>query len=122
MSFSLDTGEPFTKIEFYGAVDALDIVQIIDHPDFVPSLKRHQKVVFDFGNAETIRLEAPEMKRFALLANVEANFTESVIICIVLSTAMRRENAEYYKSEVTAPLWQVHIVESMQQALEVFSD
>jgi hypothetical protein len=121
MSYSLILDNNITYVDFHGVVDALDIVQLINNPEFIPSLHLHKKVIYDFSGTEEVDLDLQEVKRFAILANVEANFTEDLHVSIILSSPSGRSRAEYYKSLIASANWRIEIVDHQHEALALLT-
>lgn len=117
MSYSLILKNNITYVHFHGVVDALDIVQLINNQEFIPSLHLYNKVIYNFSNSAEVDLDYQEIKRFAVLANIEANFIENLQINIVLRSSTGRKRAEYYKSQISASNWHVDITEHQHEPL-----
>lgn len=122
MSYSLILENNITYVDFHGVVDALDIVQLINNPKFIPSLHLNNKVIYDFSGTEEVDLDLQEVKRFAILANVEANFIENLHVSIILSSPNGRSRAEYYKSQIVSSNWRIDIVDNQDEALTLLAE
>ena len=121
MSFELKIVNDLVHLRYSGHVDALEVIRLVKDSDFIPLLGRYKKMIYDFSNATSFDLHFDEVKQFSIIANVEANFIDSVHIVIVLKRPSGREIAEHYRDEITAPGWHVDIVESLDEAMTLLS-
>lgn len=119
MSYKLRVLNNVLHLKYSGFVDALDLIQVVKDPEFLPQISRYKKAIYDFTETEEIDLNFEETKRFSTLANVEANFIDNAHFVIVLSGPEGRARAEHYRNEITAPGWRVDIVETLVEAIDL---
>lgn len=119
MSYNLSLLDNIVYLKYSGHVDALECVQVLKDNEFLPKLSEYKKVIYDFSGTQEIDLNLEETKRFSIIANVEANFIDTMHIAIVLSGPDGRPRAEYYRDKISAPSWRVDIVDTLAEAIDL---
>ncbi len=118
MSYRKTIIDDVVLVQFVGYVDGLQLVKMLSEDNFLPNLDKVKKLIFDYSCAEEIDLSLEETKRFATIAQINANFIEHLHIVIVLSSKEGLARAQFYQQSTNAPNWHVDIVETLEQAFQ----
>lgn len=117
MSYAVIVEEEHVYVKYSGVVDSLDIVQLTADKLFIKNLRFLGKVVHDFSFAEDVCIGLEDVRDFAVLSNLESNFSEKLLAVIIPKSAKGFERVAALSQGIKSPDWHVVLAHNYAEAL-----
>jgi len=117
MSYSVVIENDHVYVKYSGVVDGLDVVRITADKNFINNLRRLQKVVHDFSFSEYVDLGLDDLKDFAVISNIESNFSEKLLAVIIPKNADGYERVAVLSEAIRSPDWTILVAQNYADAL-----
>ncbi|MCC2617974.1 hypothetical protein LJ739_17100 [Aestuariibacter halophilus] len=110
--------ENIVWVRFSGHIDALDLIQLSADDNYLESLRKYRRVIFDYSQATSVNMGFEEIRQLSTITRVECNFTEHLHGAIVPLDDAGWIRAKRYAETVKPYGWEMVIVDSTEQAFE----
>jgi hypothetical protein len=117
MSYLVYIENDHVFVKYVGIVDGLDIVRLTADDIFINNLRRLQKVIHDFSYCDEVSLDIEDMQEFAMMSNIESNFTEKVVDVMIPRTAEGFARVEAFIKAIKSPDWSILVTHNYEDAL-----
>lgn len=117
MSYTVVIENDHVYVRYAGVVDGLDIVRITADQRFINNLRRLQKVIHDFSFSEDVNLGPEDMKDFAVISNIESNFSEKLVAVFILKNSDGYERVSALSQAIKSPDWTILVAQNYEDAL-----
>ena len=120
MAYKVKYKNDVVVISFHEHVDGLDVAQLHRDPAFIEGLRQFDKILYDYSPALSLSMAPDDVRAFARLAHIEAQFTPHMHLILIPQNTDYLERAEQYRDMVMSLGWRVDIANDQNDAFALF--
>lgn len=116
MGYRVSYLQNWIHVKFTGHVDACDIIEQANDPEFWDRLSELKVAFIDYSESTSVEISYDSIKEFATVARVQAALIGPVHIVTLIAGPDRLESALAYKKMSESQDWRVKIATTMDEA------
>lgn len=122
MSYRIDTFDDLVSIEFYGVLDALDLILLNQSQDYKLAIQDKKKMLMDYTGIEDSRLTGEDAKGLAMLGVRDSQRVKNMHLVVVVDKKSVPAVQHIFGKIFAESSWQVDVVDSVARSKQLFVD
>jgi ethanolamine utilization cobalamin adenosyltransferase len=119
MSYQIDIVDDLIRIEFYGTLDALDLILLNQSQDYKVAIQNKKKMLMDFTDINGSSLTAKDTQGLAMLGKLDSQRIKDLHLVIVIEQESAPAMQHICDKIFVDSSWQVDVVNSAAQGKQL---
>jgi hypothetical protein len=121
MTYQIDTFDDQIRIEFNGALDALDLILLNQSPAYKTAIENKKKMLIDFTGIEGSKLTAEDAKGLAMFGQLDSERVKNLHLVIAVEQDSALAILHICEKVFSDSSWKVDTVDTLMKAKQLLS-
>jgi hypothetical protein len=122
MSYQINTLDDLIHIEFYGTLDAFDLILLNQSQDYKLAIESKKKMLMDFTDIEGSKLTAEDAQGLAMLGKLDSERVKNLHLVIAIDQESAQAMQHLCGKVFADSSWKVDIVESVAKGKQLLAN